>query len=198
MLTLLASPIGAGSYRVATRADWRSLDLLCRRLEYIRTSTEDATIRRCARIALLHLVPMRDRHGGVHRPNRAIPIDAYDLAGAREATLIMQQHGHAGVAGHMADLLDHFGDATLGRLRRWAIRAAWASLPWAIVLTLGWIVVARRGRHYRRALEGAFRGVRAHVLDRDVRHAIGADPDTAEEYQRAKRRGAITAAERAQ
>lgn len=177
------------SWRATTRADWRSLDCVARRMAWIVDSTDDPDVRECARIVLLHVAPMLARHGGTIHPDDALVIDDPALVDDGEAALIMAQHGYAHSAANLNDILEQLVTVATRRARGWVRSALWASLPWGLVVLLVWWFMFRRARGRDRALAATFARVRELAPNHRTRaEHFGDDPDIRREYARLRPR----------
>jgi len=143
---LVTVPAAAVSLRAETRADWRSLDCVARRLQDVQSRTENEELQRSIQICLLHVDAMLVRHGGVIEGPKCIPIDDPARLGDREAFLVMAQHGHADSSGHWNDLLTSIGDYAFGRFKRWLHGVWWSWVPWIVIAAILWFKFIRRGR----------------------------------------------------
>jgi len=112
-----SSAVAAMAWTPTSRGRWRSFDLVCRRLELIMVETDNEDVRRAATWALWHIRAIRDQHGGAFEEDRQI-----ELYSVQEQELIAAQHGRAGRAEHLNDLIDSAKYHTTGKFWKWTKR----------------------------------------------------------------------------
>jgi len=189
VMLLLPCVASCMSWTPTSRARWRSMDCVSRRLQFI-IDESDGDVKLCAQWALFHVLPIRDQHGGEFEEDRQIELGSED-----ELTLIAAQHGRSGDAAHLRDLMSSVGYHTGGAFWRALKRLWWTYLPWAIIVGILYCLVLRRGSESSgkdRALNAMFRRVEELIADSDRRASEFNDPDINREYQKQKAKGLVT------
>ncbi len=186
LIVCLPQPAFSMSWRATTRADWRSLDCLKRRLQLIVRDSEDPVIVENARRALMHVSPMLKRHGGKIPEHKQIVLNSED----GELALILIHNGYANSGAHWADLRGEAWDNTGGRLWRWIVRIFWTSLFWIVVTGALWLWILKRGKLLKMRDEetiATHRAIERAHPDKAERSTTFNDPLTARAHRRVKK-----------
>jgi hypothetical protein len=145
-LVLLAWQACAMNWRLTTRADHKSLDVVMRRLDYAIAHSSDPTVTKELNTIREHLLPVYTRHGG--------PISWWEgsrikLGSEAELNLVCTQHGYANTT---TDRSERRKDIALGFFR-WLKQSLSAIVlgmgPWVIAFVICVVVIRYRGKIIR-------------------------------------------------